>query len=432
MPVLDTGPIDNRRTPRTTHISIRLSNTGRLPAIAGVEVYHVNPAGNGIANKTFYIVRLVSLNPLGIAGSEYTVDQAFADLDVFGVRIVTSGQGGNDIAAVIAEFGADDQLIREHVLTGELARIQENILVYAAGGDAITVIHAGTSEVLAKIDLPVGSDPRSMAVTPDGTRLYAANFGSPSQINVIDTATSTILTAIPLPPGSLPSSIVISPDGSRAYVSLFGVPDAVTVIDTVTNTVVTTIDLPDGSDPTDLAITPDGSRVYVTTIGINLESVTVIDTATNTILTTIPYPFASTPINVVISPDGLRAYVAVFNTDSVDVIDTASNTATMSIPMPAGSNPSVLAMTPDGSRIYVSNFGTNTITVVNILGNSVVTSVNLPVASRNLAVTPDGSRVYVDLTSDSVLVIDTASNTIVADLPAVEPIGIAITPILLF
>jgi hypothetical protein len=45
MAVLDTGPIDNRDNPRTAQLAIRLLNTGRMPAIAGIEVYHVNPTG---------------------------------------------------------------------------------------------------------------------------------------------------------------------------------------------------------------------------------------------------------------------------------------------------------------------------------------------------------------------------------------------------
>ena len=431
MPVLDTGPIDNRRAPRTTQLSIRLSNTGRLPAIAGIEAYHVNPAGDGFANKTFYLLRVISLNPSGIAGSEHAVDHLFADLDVFGVRIITSGQGGNDIAAAIAEFGADGQVIREHVLTGEMARIRENNLAYASGGDAITVISTGTSEVLAKIPFPAGSDPRAMALTPDGTRLYVSHFGAPSQISVIDTATNAILAAVPFPPGSMPSRIAMTPDGARAYVNLFGTPDAVAVIDTFTNTAAATIPLPDGSDPSDIAITPDGTRAYVTTIGVNQDTVRVIDTASNTITTTIAFPLASTPIAIAMAPDGLRAYVAVFNTSSIEVIDTVTNAITETISLPAGTNPIDMAITPDGSRIYVSNFAMNTLTVVNTLANSVQNEIPLPVSSRTVRISPDGSQAYVGLTSDTVLVIDTASNAIVAELPAVDPIQIAFTPIFL-
>jgi hypothetical protein len=50
MAVLDTGPIDNRDNPRTTQLAIRLSNSGRQSAIAGIKVYHVDPTGNGFTS----------------------------------------------------------------------------------------------------------------------------------------------------------------------------------------------------------------------------------------------------------------------------------------------------------------------------------------------------------------------------------------------
>jgi hypothetical protein len=123
--VFDTGPIDNRDEPRTTQLTIRLFNTGRMPAIAGVEAYHINPTGDGFGSETLYVVELVSLNPFGTPGSTFTVDNVFAVLDVFGVRVITSGLGANDIAVTILEKGASGQIIDKHVLEGELTQIEE-------------------------------------------------------------------------------------------------------------------------------------------------------------------------------------------------------------------------------------------------------------------------------------------------------------------
>lgn len=47
MPVYDTGPIDNRSTPRTTQLTIRVFNTGRLSALVGIETYFIQPPGDG-------------------------------------------------------------------------------------------------------------------------------------------------------------------------------------------------------------------------------------------------------------------------------------------------------------------------------------------------------------------------------------------------
>jgi YVTN family beta-propeller protein len=343
MPVLDTGPIDNRGSPRTSRLAIRLSNSGRLPATVGVEVYHVNPAGDGFTNETIYLVRLVSLNPFGQPGSGFTVDNVFADLDVFGVRVITSGQGGNDAAVTVSEMAADGQVLKEHVLTGELARIRELLFVYATHefDDAVTVINTGTGSIVANISLPTGSRPRGIAITPDGTRAYVANLGTDT-VTVIDTAANTILTTIPLPPDSGPIAIAITPDGSRAY-AVNSDAESVSVINTSMNSVIADIPLPDGPLFGGLAVTPDGSRVYVTDAS-EPYSVVVINALTNTILTTIPLIHGVFPTSVAIAPDGSRAYVSTLGSSSVEVIDIHSNTVIASLPLAGGSF--WLAVTP--------------------------------------------------------------------------------------
>ncbi|MCO1602776.1 YncE family protein [Desulfosporosinus nitroreducens] len=392
MAVFDTGPIDNRDTPRTTQLTIRLFNTGRLPALVGIEVYQINPPGGGFTSETVYVVSLVPLNPFGTPDSGFTLDNVFADLDVFGVRVLTSGLGANDIAITVLEKDSAGQIIEKHVLEGELSRIQELLFAYVTnlGNDSVTVINTATNTILTTISLPDDSFPKGVAITPDGSRAYVTNRGTPDSVTVINTATNTIVTTIPLPDGSDPAGIAITPDGSRAYVTNSGTPDSVTVINTATNTILTTIPLPDGSNPEGIAITPDGSRAYVTNFG--NDTVTVINTATNTILTTIILP-AGNPAGIAITPDGSRAYVTNSGMpDSVTVINTAINSILTTIILPAGTDPFGIAITPDGSRAYVANNN-----------------------------------------DESVMALDTAINGVIATLPAeFNASGIAITPILLF
>jgi YVTN family beta-propeller protein len=271
-----------------------------MPAIAGVEAYHINPTGDGFGSETLYVVELVSLNPFGTPGSSFTVDNVFAILDVFGVRVITSGLGANDIAVTVLEKGANGQIIDKHVLEGELTQIEELLFAYVAnvGNSTVSVINTGTNTVVTTIPLPAGSDPFGIAITPDGTRAYVANAGTPDSVAVINTATNTILTTIPFPAGSDPFGIAITPDGSRAYVANFGTPDSVTVINTATNTILTTIVLPAGSNPQLIAITPDGSRAYVANDG--NATVTVLDTAMNAIIATLPA--GSSPFGIAITP----------------------------------------------------------------------------------------------------------------------------------
>jgi YVTN family beta-propeller protein len=74
-----------------------------------------------------------------------------------------------------------------------------------------------------------------------------------------------------------------------------------------------------------------------------------------------------------------------------------------------------VARDPDGTRAYVTNGNDNTVSVIDTASNTVVATVAVGACSRGVAITPNGTRAYVtNLCSDSVSVIDTSSNTVVA------------------
>jgi YVTN family beta-propeller protein len=102
---------------------------------------------------------------------------------------------------------------------------------------------------------------------------------------VIDTATNTVGSTITV--GTDPTGVAVTPDGSKAYVANYGTiaspANTVSVIDTATNTVGSTITV--GLGPVGVAVTPDGSKVYVANQ--RDGTVSVIDTATNTVGSTI-------------------------------------------------------------------------------------------------------------------------------------------------
>jgi YVTN family beta-propeller protein len=75
-----------------------------------------------------------------------------------------------------------------------------------------------------------------LAVSPDGTRLYATNREGMS-VSVIDTATNTVIGSVGV---TFPFGISVTPDGSKLYVGT-DTGNIVSVIDTGTNTVLGTI-----------------------------------------------------------------------------------------------------------------------------------------------------------------------------------------------
>lgn len=82
--------------------------------------------------------------------------------------------------------------------------------------------------------------------------------------------------------GSNPGEIAGSPDGAKVYVANY-YGSTVSVIETVNNTVTATVNV--GNNPNGIAFSPDRKKVYVTNLG-NLN-MSIIDTATTTVIDTI-------------------------------------------------------------------------------------------------------------------------------------------------
>jgi len=77
----------------------------------------------------------------------------------------------------------------------------------------------------------------------------------------------------------------------------------------------------------------------------------------------------------------------------------------------------MLASTPAGAKpfAYVANAGSNTVSVIDTATNTVVATVPVGALPSGVVITPDGTRAYVSGFPASV--IDTATNTVVATLP---------------
>ena len=93
--------------------------------------------------------------------------------------------------------------------------------------------------------------------------------------------------------------------------------------------------------------------------------------------------------------------------------------------------PSERRCTPDGSKVYVTNAASNTVSVIDTATNTVTATIPVGSGRQGVAVTPDGSKVYVANTNSpgTVSVIDTATNTVTATVPVrFTPANVAVTP----
>lgn len=187
-----------------------------------------------------------------------------------------------------------------------------------------------------------------------------------------------------------------------------------------------------GQGPLSVAITPDGRYAYTA----NESDVSVIDLSGKAVVATIPFPRG--PKEIKFSPDGRRAYVASGTiAGALSFIDTASRTVATTIPVDGGPL-YALAVSSDGRRIYAANRGLG-VALIDVQSHTVRTRTSLPVGARGgIVLSRDGRHAYIasypetgdaGATANSVLVIDTALNTVSATIPVEErPTDLAITP----
>jgi len=251
---------------------------------------------------------------------------------------------------------------------------------------------------------------------------YVPNYGSQS-VSVIDTDTNAVVATIPV--GNNPSSAAITPDGRTVYVTEAGDNDVIR-IKTATNEAVGE-PIPVGANPIGIAITPDGKKALVAN---NVaSSISVIDTKKNKAKPEVPVAGAAALYSVAIAPTGGRAYAMSYGTDQIFPIK-AKNAASAGSALGVGQKPSAMAFTPAGTGYLANSIDAN-VSVISPAGS--VTGVPIPVVANPLgvAVGSSGARAYVanNGPSGSVSTIDTSTNAVVASIPVGPyPRGLAVDP----
>jgi YVTN family beta-propeller protein len=195
---------------------------------------------------------------------------------------------------------------------------------------------------------PWGGCASDMVVSPDGRHLYAAHNqvtdgGANGVVSVIDIACATTVATVPVKD---PVALAISPDGSRLYAvssdrrTYYQYPAGwLTIIDTASHAVVKTIAV--GACPETVTASPDGAYLYITHY--DTCSVSAVNLMTGDVTAV---ALRDAPLAVIFTPDSGHAYVG--NVRSVTVIDTTTNDAD---DIDTGDLPRGLQLSPDGKRI---------------------------------------------------------------------------------
>ncbi|RXA15078.1 PKD domain-containing protein [Methanosarcina sp. MSH10X1] len=450
-----------------------------VPAGSSPEGIATSPNGKKVyvANKgsnTISVINTVSNNV------ENTVNTGRNPVGVAvksdGKKIYVTNYGDKTISII-------DTATQSVVNTVSVGRSPEEIVitpdgkkVYVAnsGSGSISVIDTATGSVTNTIEF--GGIPSGVTVNPQGTKVYVTINAEPfSTVSVIDTSTNKVTATIPV--GSSPMGVAVTPNGKKVYV-VINHYNSVSVIDTETGTVTATV--PVGKSPCAsgqfIGSIPVQPVYPVANFSSNITSdyvflsvpVQFTDRSENAIewkwdfgdgsgstkqnpthvysaagIYTVTLEVSNSngtdsklaTVNVVPkgTPAPSYAYITNFNSNTVSVINTSSDAVTATVPV--GKKPMGVAVSPDGTRIYVANVnyeGRGTVSVIDTARNEVTATVDIgyKYGPCGVAVTPDGKKLFVaDRDINGVSLIDTATNTVTATMPAgANPLGVAITP----
>jgi YVTN family beta-propeller protein len=305
-----------------------------------------------------------------------------------------------------------------------------------------SLIDLATGSIVATV--ATGEGPHEVAVSPDGRRALATNYGTQaapgSTLTLIDVESGKALRTIALGEHRRPHGVAWLPDGKRAAVTVEA-SRALLVVDADAGTVEAAIKT-DQDVSHMVALGADGARAFVASIGSG--SVTLVDLAARKVLATAPTGAGAEGIAV--SPDGKEVWVTNRAADTVSVLDTAALRPLATLESKAF--PIRVRFTPDGGQALVANARSGDVAVFDTKTRREVRRLRSDLKARpgggamltfgesavpvGIVVSPDGTRAFVAHTSaDAIAVFDLVSGKAADVLRAGrEPDGMAFSPVL--
>ena len=247
--------------------------------------------------------------------------------------------------------------------------------------------------------MEVGNSPEGLAMKPDGSQVWVANYDDDS-ILIIDpeneTPISTVLLDQREPPGGGdgevnggsigqgPVAVGFSPDGAFAYVvgrqaNTLTVLDVEKAVSDPVNAVQGSVQV--GNEPVALAVNPAGSMVYVVNRGDNAVAVVDVSSPGAPVLQT-QIVVGRGPQGIALLADESRLYVTNSESNTVSVLDVGREPIFLTeiSEIAVGQKPSGIAVTRPGTFVeqpfvYVANREDHTVSVISTSNNQVIATI---------------------------------------------------------
>lgn len=265
--------------------------------------------------------------------------------------------------------------------------------------------------------VPTGAQPFGVLASPDGRRVYTANYGS-DNVTVIDTtAKPNPVPVYTVDAGDGPYQLALSPDAGTLYVSDFD-GATVTALDVRGDTTPTfkwRLQLP--YSPTGMAVTPGGRYLFV-----NLYQdwkTVVVDLSPAVPQVVREVHVGPAPVAIAMSKDGRKVYVANefdqfiqwgASLSIIDGEDPPHATEEKRIQLAQGASPrGQMALSANGRWLFIAEGGTASVTTVDLLDGKVEAETRTWPGPLGASLSPDGGLLYSSNEGNAVSVVDTGS-----------------------
>jgi len=217
----------------------------------GETLYVSNLASNEIsviATSTFQVIQRIetAVQPLDMA------------LSPNGATLYATNSGAGTLTIVDIETGIARTAWIAGIGSGPygIAALGNKVFTTDIANDQVLVL---SPEGIVRTRITVPNQPRSLALSPDGTTLYVTSLEE-GTLTLINTASEQITQQVSLPvTGTF--AIAFRPSGDKIYLTSHA-DDALVVFDVLSGTVSKRLDI--GRNPRAISFSPDGSLAFIT------------------------------------------------------------------------------------------------------------------------------------------------------------------------
>ncbi len=277
---------------------------------------------------------------------------------------------------------------------------------------SISIIDTATDTIIPQT-ISLDQTPFALQVSPDGKTLFvttATDFNKPGSLSIIDISElQQPRTTMKVSVGKFPSTIAVSPNGTKVFIGNL-LDNNISIIDITDSSSPKTSVLPMSNPPFGIAFSSDGKSIYIT----NGSGISVLDSQ-GVLKKNISTPNKN-PVGVAVTPNGEKGYVTSLD-DTVSVLDLTKNELLKTIKVPDIIGFNGITITPDGKKAYLADDGDpggKSVAVIDVLNDRVIEP-NIQVGNNPLGIslTPDGKKVYVlNFIDNTVSVLDTLTGLV--------------------